>query len=73
MWCDDLKIALVARDIEKFNDILSKKPDDASPSELAQAMALIKEAQKIIEKSVIELNAEFEKIKLARKFSKDML
>lgn len=73
MWLSDLTVALVAKDLEKFEKILAKQPDNITASDAAQAMALIKEAQQICADKIQALNTEFEKIKLAKKYSQDMV
>lgn len=73
MWLSDLTVALVAKDLEKFEKILAEQPKDMTASDAAEAMALIKEAQQICADKILALNTEFEKIKLAKKYSQDMI
>lgn len=72
MWTDELTVALVAGDIEKFEDILARQPKELNISEISTAMSLIIEAQKICQERLDVLHTEFEKIKLAKKFSHEM-
>lgn len=72
MWTDELTVALVAGDIEKFENILARQPKELNISEISTAMSLIIEAQKICQERLDLLHTEFEKIKLAKKFSHEM-
>ena len=72
MWIDELTVALIAGDIEKFQSILDKQPKELNINDISTAMSLITEAQKICQHKLDLLHTEFEKIKLAKKFSHEM-
>lgn len=72
MWTDELTVALVAGDIEKFESILAQQPKELNINDISTAMSLITEAQKICQERLDLLHTEFEKIKLAKKFSHEM-
>lgn len=73
MWCDDLKIALVSGDLDKFEVLVANPPKDLNANELTEAMQLIKQAQVLCQEKMNFLNLEFEKIKKARKFNTEMV
>lgn len=72
MWTDELTVALVSGDIDKFQSILDRQPNELNISDLSTAMSLITEAQKLCQARLDVLHTEFEKIKLAKKFSHEM-
>ena len=72
MWIDELTVALIAGDIEKFQSILDKQPKELNINDISTAMSLITEAQKICQHKLDLLQTEFGKIKLAKKFSHEM-
>lgn len=73
MWIDDLTVALVSHDIDGFERILKDQPTNASKEEIFTAMNLINEAKKICQAKMDAINAEFNKIKLAKKYSQDLI
>ena len=73
MWSDDLKIALVSGDLDKFETLVANPPKDLNKDEVAEAMQLIKQAQVLCKEKMDLLNLEFEKIKKARKFNMEMV
>ena len=72
MWCDDLKIALVSGDLDRFEILAANPPKDLKTEQIAESMELIKQAQSLCQDKMDELNLEFEKIKKARKFNAEM-
>ena len=41
MWIDELTVALIAGDIEKFQSILDKQPKELNINDISTAMSLI--------------------------------
>lgn len=72
MWCDDLKVALLSGNLEKFEALVASAPKDLSADEVKEAMNLTLEAMELCQEKMDSLNLEFEKIKKARKFNKEM-
>ncbi len=70
-WLDDFKAAIIEKDFERIEQLLSQMPDFKSINELKTGVALINEAKKLLIAEQKVLRENMEKIKKSREFLKN--
>jgi len=63
MWLNELKTALVLKDIEKLNTLLDSVPPLDKQTDIQEAIYLLDEAKKVVLQAQDELLSSMQKIK----------
>jgi len=70
-WLDDFKAAIIEKDFDRIELLLSQMPDFKSINDLKTGVALINEAKKLLIAEQKVLRENMEKIKKSREFLKN--
>ncbi len=67
-WLEDLKLAIINKDIDLINSLIEDMPEFEKLEEMQQASALIKEGIDLIKKEMDLLVISMDKMKKSKKF-----